>query len=315
MASGRVPITERTFIGTKLSISKLKVVIPDKISNMDGIWDELIKLALREDYDGFDVTSEALFSPDHRCSAVIVAKEQGIISGLELSLRAFRLLDQEITVSGLMQDGSRIEPGNVVARLMGNTRSLLAGERVALNLLMRLSGIATATNVLQSKLNETGLGIRIADTRKTTPLWRFAEKKAVRDGGGLNHRFNLSDAVLIKDNHIKLAGGAAEAVRSVLARCRHIDVIEVEVSDLAEISPLLNLGVNAILLDNMPPEDVRKAVKLIAGRAMIEVSGGITPENIQDYAIPGVNILSVGWITHSAPALNFSLEVGGGSVD
>mgnify|MGYP001117280726 CR=1 FL=1 len=276
---------------------------------MEKLWDELIRLAIREDYDGYDPTSEAIFSPGHKSIGEIVARQTGILSGTELAERTFKIIDESLVTEILRADGEAVNSGDSILRVTGATRSVLAGERIALNFLMRMSGIATATNKLQEKLKSKGLSTRVADTRKTTPLWRFAEKKAVRDGGGINHRMGLFDSILIKDNHIKLVGSAVEAVKRALANARHIDTIEVEVTNLSEIEELLKLGVDAILLDNFRPDEVKEAVRIIAGRAKVEVSGGVTPENFDDYAISGVDVISLGWLTHSAPALNFSLEI------
>jgi len=273
------------------------------------IWDDLIRLAIREDYDGCDLTTEALFPPNHKSIGEIVAKQKGILSGIDLAKRTFKIVDENLVTESLKTDGENVNPEERVMRVTGFTRSILAGERVALNFLMRMSGIASATNMLQERLRSKGLSTRVADTRKTTPLWRFAEKKAVRDGGGINHRMGLTDAILIKDNHVRLAGSAEEAVKRALAKARHIDIIEVEVTSLSQIEGLLKLGVNAILLDNFRPDEVKEAVRIIAGRAKVEVSGGVTPENFDDYAIAGVDVISLGWLTHSAPALNFSLEI------
>ncbi len=273
------------------------------------IWDDLILLALREDIECGDITTLALFSEEHRCQGSLLAKGVGVVSGMDLFQRVFQLLDVTATIDVIKPDASQVKVGDEIARVAGKTQAILAGERVALNFLMRMSGIATATYNLQERLKDKGLPIKIADTRKTTPLWRYWEKKAVRDGGGMNHRTGLSDSFLIKDNHIKLANGSDAAVRKVLSQLRHIDTLEVEVTDISQIEPLLRLGVQTILLDNMTPDDVRQAVKLIAGRARVEVSGGITPENIDEYAIPGIHVISSGWLTQSAPALNFSLEI------
>ncbi len=270
---------------------------------------ELIRLCIAEDIPEGDITTEALFDESHKCRAEILAGQAGILSGIELAKHVFLTLDSAIVFEKLAEDGEKVAEGTKIALVYGKTRSILAGERLALNFLMRMSGIATATHDLQEKLKEKGVKIRITDTRKTTPLWRFAEKKAVRDGGGINHRMSLSDAVLIKDNHIALVGSIGEAVKRAKENLPAGTPIEVEVSSLTQIRGLLILDVEAILLDNFTPDEVKEAVRIIDGKAKVEVSGGITPENIEDYAIEGVDVISVGWLTHSAPALNFSLEI------
>lgn len=277
---------------------------------MERIWDDLIRAALAEDLAGGDLSSELLFPAQQRTTATIYARAPGILSGLDLAHRVFELLDETVEFKALKSDGDWIEADEVIARITARARKLLAGERLALNFLMRLSGIATATYQLQSRLREKGLSTRITDTRKTTPLWRFAEKKAVRHGGGVNHRMSLGDSILIKDNHIRLFGNAAEAVRRIRAQARHIDRIEVEVDAIEQIEPVLGAGVDIVMLDNFTPQQVREAVRIIDGRAVVEVSGGVTPDNIEEHAIDGVDVISLGWLTHSAPALNLSMEIG-----
>jgi nicotinate-nucleotide pyrophosphorylase (carboxylating) len=276
---------------------------------MDHVHDDLIRLALREDLGMGDLTSELLFSYDHRSAAAIIAKSPGIISGLALARRVFEMIDDTVEIRQHVQDGDSVDKGMTVLELAGHTRTLLAGERTAINFLMHLSGIATATYNIQQKLRDAGCSVRITDTRKTTPIWRFAEKRAVRDGGGLNHRYSLSDGVLIKDNHLFFYKDPAEAVRCAKAQCRRVDLVEVEVTGLAQVEPCLEAGADIIMLDNMTPQQIRDAVKLIAGRARIEVSGGVNPDNILDYAIEGVDIISLGYLTHSAPSLDFSMEM------
>jgi len=276
---------------------------------VERIWDHLIRAALQEDLANGDFTSELLFAPAERADGIIRVREAGILSGLDLARRVFELLDETVAFDACKADGDWLDVDEVVAAVNARARKLLGGERVALNFLMWLSGIATATYRLQNRLREKGLAIRISDTRKTTPLWRFAEKKAVRHGGGTNHRMDLGDGVLIKDNHIRLFGDPAEAVRRIRSQSRHIDRIEVEVDAIEQIEPVLKAGADIVLLDNFTPQQVREAVKLIGDRAVIEVSGGVTPNNIDDYAIQGVDVISLGWLTHSAPALNFSMEI------
>jgi len=278
---------------------------------MERIWDDLIRTAIKEDMEAGDITSEMLFSHEHRSSAFIFAKKPGILSGLALARRVFELLDETVEMVAHYEDGDYLEPREGVLDLTGRTRKLLSAERLALNFLMWLSGIATATYEIQQKLHDAGAKVRISDTRKTTPAWRFAEKKAVRHGGGLNHRNSLSDSILIKENHLLFCGDPAEAVRRVRAQKRMVDLVEVEVQDPELIEPFIAAGADILMFDNFTPEQVRAGVEQVAGRVKIEVSGGITPDNILDYAIEGVDVISLGYLTHSAPALDFSMEFTG----
>jgi len=278
---------------------------------MERIWDDLIRTAIKEDMEAGDITSEMLFSHEHRSSAFIFAKKPGILSGLALARRVFELLDETVEMVAHYEDGDYLEPREGVLDLTGRTRKLLSAERLALNFLMWLSGIATATYEIQQKLHDARAKVRISDTRKTTPAWRFAEKKAVRHGGGLNHRNSLSDSILIKENHLLFCGDPAEAVRRVRAQKRMVDLVEVEVQDPELIEPFIAAGADILMFDNFTPEQVRAGVEQVAGRVKIEVSGGITPDNILDYAIEGVDVISLGYLTHSAPALDFSMEFTG----
>ena len=276
---------------------------------MDYVYDDLIRLALREDYGMGDLTSELLFDEEDCAVAAIAAKAPGILSGFNLAIRVFEMLDGELEMRQHAKDGDCVDNGLTVLELAGRTRKLLAGERTALNFVMHLSGIATATYNLQKLLQDNGRRTRICETRKTTPIWRFAEKAAVRDGGGLNHRYSLGDGVLIKDNHLALLSDPAETVRGAKVRSRKVDIVEVEITSLAQIEPFIAAGADMLLLDNMSPAMVRDAVKQIAGRVRVEVSGGVNPGNILDYAIDGVDVISLGWLTHSAPALDFSMDI------
>lgn len=276
---------------------------------MDYVYDDLIRLALREDYGMGDLTSELLFDEEDCAVAAIIAKAPGILSGLTLAIRVFEMLDDTLELCQHAKDGDSVDKGMTVLELAGRTRKLLAGERTALNFIMHLSGIATATYNLQKLLQDNGRRTRVCETRKTTPIWRFAEKAAVRDGGGLNHRYSLGDGVLIKDNHLALLSDPAETVRGAKARSRKVDIVEVEITELAQIEPFIAAGADMLLLDNMAPAMVRDAVKLIAGRVRVEVSGGVNPGNILDYAIDGVDVISLGYLTHSAPALDFSMDI------
>lgn len=271
------------------------------------VYEELVGAALREDLGrAGDLTSDAIVPAGQRARSAIGARRAGRVAGLEPALSAFRLLDPEVAVEVLAGDGRDVEAGDVLARLAGRAREMLSAERTALNLLGRLCGIATATRDLVRR--GTGTGARVVCTRKTTPLLRSLEKYAVRVGGGSNHRFGLDDAVLIKDNHRALAGGAAEAVRRARRGAGYMVKIELEVDGLEDLEEALALGVDAVLLDNMSPEELRRAVAIVDGRAITEASGGITPETAAEIAATGVDLLSVGWLTHSAPVLDVGLD-------
>jgi nicotinate-nucleotide pyrophosphorylase (carboxylating) len=269
--------------------------------------DELIDRALAEDVGDGDVTTLATVGADVRGRASITQKAPGVVSGLPVAEAVFLRLDPAATATRLGPEGEWRAAGAGVLRVEGSARALLTGERTALNFLGRLSGIATATAAVVRAVEEAGGGARILDTRKTTPGMRALEKRAVADGGGVNHRFGLFDAILIKENHSALAGGVGEAVRR--ARAARPDLpVAVEVRDPAEIDAALQAGAPRLLIDNMEPDAVRAAVAQVAGRAEIEVSGGITAETILVYAtIPGVDYVSMGALTHSAPVLDLSL--------
>jgi len=268
---------------------------------------ELIERALAEDVGDGDVTTLATVAENARGRATITQKAPGVVSGLGAAEAVFQRLDPDAEVERLGPEGEWRAAGGGVLRVEGSARALLTGERTALNFLGRLSGIATATAAVVRAIREAGGGARLLDTRKTTPGMRALEKRAVADGGGVNHRFGLFDAILIKENHAALAGGVGEAVRR--ARAARPDLpVAVEVRDAAEIDAALAAGAPRVLLDNMEPDAVRAAVAQVAGRAEIEVSGGITAETILVYAtIPGVDYVSMGALTHSAPVLDLSL--------
>ena len=266
----------------------------------------LIRLALREDIGSGDVTTEATVPSGARGRGEIIAKARGIVCGLPVAAAAFRAVDEEISLIPRVRDGEPVQPGDVVAEVEGPLRGILAAERTALNFLSRLSGIATLT----ARFVEAVAPYRavILDTRKTTPGWRVLEKYAVRCGGGRNHRMGLYDMVLIKDNHVKACGSIAEAVRRVRAAGVTVP-IEVEVQSLAELKETLELGVDRVLLDNFSVEEIAEAVRITAGRVPLEASGGVTLENAAVIAATGVDYISVGALTHSAPALDLSLEL------
>jgi nicotinate-nucleotide pyrophosphorylase (carboxylating) len=236
----------------------------------------------------------------------MTARESGIVAGIDLAALAFRLIDPTIEVAMHCPDGSEVSPGKVIATLRGPARGLLTAERTALNFLSHLSGIATATASVVTAVR--GHKAHIVCTRKTTPGLRTIEKHAVRAGGGANHRFGLDDAVLIKDNHIAVAGGIQAAVERARAGVGHLVKIEVEVDTLDQLDQALGLGVDAVLLDNMTLEDLRRAVTMAAGRAITEASGRITPATAPSVAATGVDLISIGWLTHSAPVLDIGLD-------
>lgn len=274
-------------------------------------YDDLLRAALQEDLGrAGDVTSNAVVSAGARARGAIRARQAGRVAGVDVAARAFTLLDPGARVTIDAPDGVDVGVGATILTVEGDARALLAAERTALNLLGRLCGIATTTRDLVAHIE--GTGATVVGTRKTTPLLRALEKHAVRCGGGSSHRFGLDDAVLIKDNHRVLAGSAAEAVRRAQATVGHMVKIEVEIDHLEELAPTLALGVDAVLLDNMTPDQLRQAVainrEINGGRAVLEASGGITPETARAMAETGVDVLSLGWLTHSAPGLDIGLD-------
>lgn len=268
--------------------------------------DRLIEEALREDITSEDVSTNAVM-PEYRKGKVqLLCKQDGVICGLDVFLRTFRLLDPETEAEFFVRDGDEVKKGQLLAEVTGDIRVLLSGERVALNFLQRMSGVATYARAT-AKLLE-GTKTRLLDTRKTTPNMRVFEKYAVRVGGGYNHRYNLSDGVLLKDNHIGAAGGVAAAVKAAKAYAPFVRKIEIEVETLDQLKEALDAGADIVMLDNMPPEDMAEAVKLAAGRAETECSGNVTKENIARLVSLGVDYISSGALTHSAPILDVSLK-------
>jgi nicotinate-nucleotide pyrophosphorylase (carboxylating) len=266
-----------------------------------------VNAALQEDLGiAGDITTDAIIAADARSEAEIVARKAGVIAGLALAEAAFRALDGEVQFTALIGDGGNAEAGAVVARVSGKTRALLSAERVALNFLYRLSGIATLTAAYVAAV--AGTRARIVCTRKTTPGLRGLEKYAVRAGGGVNHRFGLFDAVLVKDNHIAAAGGIGHALDRVRARAGHLVKIEVEVDTLDQLKEALDFPIDAVLLDNMDTPTLSKAVALVQGRVLTEASGGVKLETVRGIAQTGVDLISVGALTHSAKALDLALE-------
>ncbi|RKY59500.1 MAG: carboxylating nicotinate-nucleotide diphosphorylase [Candidatus Latescibacterota bacterium] len=271
---------------------------------------ELVRAALREDVGPGDWTTLWTVPPEVRARGRISSKEEGIICGLKAAELAFREVDHRIAFRTELQDGSRVRLGDAISEVKGPARGMLTAERTALNFLQRLSGIATLTARYVEAV--WGTGAKILDTRKTTPGWRLLEKYAVRCGGGENHRIGLYDMVLIKDNHIALAGGIAEAVGRVREGMGTEKLkVEVEVRTLEELEEALASGVDRVLLDNMSPEEVKEAVRLVRSRGKVEVetSGGISLENVRAYAEAGVDYISVGALTHSADALDISMDI------
>jgi len=266
----------------------------------------VVALALAEDIGSGDLTTQALFSADDRCRAQILLKEEGVVCGLPVVCEVFRRLDGEVEIDAVAEEGEVLsEVPRELLRLSGRTRALLGGERVALNLLGRLSGIATQARAFVAAVD--GTGVAILDTRKTTPGLRALEKYAVRVGGGVNHRFGLDDAVLVKDNHLRLAGGIVAAVKRL--RAAGSAPLEVEAETLEQVEQALSLDVERILLDNMSPAEAARAVEIVSRRAELEISGGVTLENVRAYAETGVDAISIGALTHSARSLDVSMEV------
>lgn len=270
--------------------------------------DNIVEIALKEDLgkEG-DITSCAVISHDEKGYAELVAREEGILAGTLVAKRVFQKLDKDIFFEIKVADGEVVKPGVVIASVQGNGRGILAAERTALNFLQHLSGIATLTSRYVKAIE--GYSVRIKDTRKTTPGLRLMEKYAVRMGGGENHRLGLFDQVLIKDNHIKLAGSLAEVVRKVKQNLPKGTKIEVEVRNKEELEEALTVGVDVVMLDNIAPENMTELVSINKGRAKLEASGGINLENVRKIAATGVDFISVGQLTHSAPALDIALEL------
>lgn len=268
--------------------------------------DQLILMALREDISSEDVTTNAVMREPKAGSAQLICKQDGVIAGLDVFKRVFQLLDETSNVTLYCKDGDPVKNGDLLADVTGDIRALLSGERTALNYLQRMSGIATYTRNVADLLK--GSKTKLLDTRKTTPNMRIFEKYAVKVGGGYNHRYNLSDGILIKDNHIGAAGGVAKAIEMAKEYAPFVRKIEVEVENLTMLQEALDAGANIIMLDNMSVEDMKKAVEMAAGKAETECSGNVTKENIARLADIGVDYISSGALTHSAPILDVSLK-------
>lgn len=273
--------------------------------------DDIIVRALAEDAPWGDVTSEAFLPASARAVASLNARESGILSGIDVFARVFELVDGDCVVELASIDGAEFAPGAILARVEGSARSVLRAERIGLNLAQRMSGIATATAAYVAAV--AGTSARIVDTRKTTPGLRVLERQAVRDGGGYNHRFSLSDAVLAKDNHLAVLAaeglGLGDAIRAARARIGHTVHLEVEVDRIDQIEQVVAAGVDTIMLDNFTLEQLREGVAIVAGRALVEASGGVTLDTVAAISRTGVDIISVGALTHSVRALDLGLDV------
>ena len=268
--------------------------------------DQLIRMALQEDITSEDVSTNAVMPTATKGTVDLIAKEDGVVAGLDIYARVFTILDEKTEIDFHCKDGDEVKKGDLMATVTGDIRVLLSGERVALNYLQRMSGIATYTRQV-AKLLE-GSNVTLLDTRKTTPNCRVFEKYAVRVGGGCNHRYNLSDGVLLKDNHIGAAGSVTKAVQMAKAYAPFVRKIEIEVETLDQVKEAVEAGADIIMLDNMTPEVMKQAVELINGRAQTECSGNITKENIQKIREIGVDFVSSGALTHSAPILDISMK-------
>lgn len=268
--------------------------------------DNLLLQALAEDISSEDVTTNAVMREAKQGTAQLICKQDGVIAGMDIFKRVFQLLDESVKVTMYCKDGDEVKDKDLLAVVEGDIRAILSGERTALNFLQRMSGIATYTRSVAELLK--GTGTKLLDTRKTTPNMRIFEKYAVKIGGGYNHRYNLSDGVLIKDNHIGAAGGVARAVQMAKEYAPFVRKIEIEVENLEMMQEALDAGADIIMLDNMPPEMMKKAVEMAAGRAETECSGNVTRENIKKITDIGVDYVSSGALTHSAPILDVSLK-------
>lgn len=268
--------------------------------------DNLILMALREDISSEDITTNSVMREKKLGNVQLICKQDGVIAGLEIFKRVFELLDRDTITTLYFKDGDKVKKGDLLGEVKGDIRVLLSGERTALNYLQRMSGIATYTNNMVKLLE--GSSVKLLDTRKTTPNMRIFEKYAVKVGGGNNHRYNLSDGILLKDNHIDAAGGVANAIKMAKEYAPFVRKIEVEVENLDMLKEALEAGADIIMLDNMTPEMMKEAVKMAKGRAITECSGNITKENIQTIIDTGVDYVSSGALTHSAPILDVSLK-------
>lgn len=270
--------------------------------------DNIINTALAEDINYMDVTTDNLLSPEHTSSAYYIAKDSGVLCGIDIAKRVFELVGGNVDFETLIHDGEKVQKGDIIAKMKGSTVTLLKGERTALNILQHLSGIATATNKCAELI--AGTNASITDTRKTLPGLRAMQKYAVTVGGGKNHRFNLSDGAMLKDNHIDAYGGITQAVTALRKKIGHMVKIEVEVRNLDELREALAVGCEVIMLDNMNCDEMKKAVEINNGKALLEASGNVTSENIRNIAETGVDIISLGALTHSVKCFDISMRIG-----
>lgn len=269
--------------------------------------DDLIKSALKEDINYIDITTDNLIPQEQEGEAKFLAKAEGVLCGIDVALRVFTLIQPDFQYEVFIKDGEYVKKGDIIATVKGKTRTILKGERTALNLLQHMSGIATMTNKIV-KIVE-GTNASIADTRKTLPGLRPIQKYAVTVGGGKNHRYNLSDAAMLKDNHVDAGGGITGAVKKLRSKLGHMAKVELEVRNLDELREALSVDVDVIMLDNMDNETMKKAVEITNGKALLEASGGITEETIRGVAETGVDIISIGALTHSVKAFDISLKI------
>lgn len=269
--------------------------------------DDIIITALKEDINYIDVTTDYLIDDNSVSEAYYVAKDDGVLCGIDIAKRVFKLLDDSIVFETKIKDGEKVKKGDIIAEMKGSTKTLLKGERTALNLLQHLSGIASATNRCVEKVK--GTRAQITDTRKTLPGLRALQKYAVTVGGGKNHRFNLSDGAMLKDNHIDAGGGIPATISKLRNKIGHMVKIEVEVRNLSELKDAICAGADIIMLDNMSYDEMREAVKINDGRRLLEASGNVTEENIRDVAETGVDIISLGALTHSVKCFDISMKI------
>lgn len=269
--------------------------------------DDLIKRALTEDINYIDLATDYLTREDSVSTAQYIAKDDGVLCGIDVAMRVFHILDEDIKTEVFIHDGEKLKKGDIIGTVSGSTKTILEGERTSLNILQHMSGVATATSAYAAQCE--GTKATIADTRKTLPGLRPLEKYAVMIGGGRNHRYNLSDAAMIKDNHADAYGGITNAVHVLRSKMGHMNKIEVEVRNKEELLEALAVGADVIMLDNMSPAEMAECVKLTDGRAKLEASGGITLESVREIALTGVDIISVGAITHSVKAFDISLKI------
>ncbi len=269
--------------------------------------EDKVKEALQEDLGrAGDLTTQTVVPSNVNSRVVLRARENGVVAGLDIARTAFRLIDPSLQIAVVAKDGTSVGPGQDIAAIEGAARSILMAERVALNFLGHLSGIASCVNRIVKSID--GSKAHVCCTRKTTPGLRAFEKYAVRAGGGMNHRFGLDDAILIKDNHIAMAGNLEKALRSARSAAGHLVKVEIEVDSLEQLETVIDIGADAVLLDNMDPDTLGRAVEMVSGRMITEASGGITEESAPAIAASGVDLISVGWVTHSAPCLDIGLD-------